>query len=437
MVGKVSSILTQGMYSVATPFHPFGGAVDIIVVKQHDGTFRSTPWYVRFGKFQGVLKGAEKVVQIEVNGVEADFHMHLDNSGEAYFVMDVDHGKDSNEGLRDDSSPGCSNHFSSFREGDHSYGKDGDDEEEHFNLNAQRLKRVESDAAAYTFYEFSDEQSSVEGASPKFSEYSPSRYDTLDSVEHALESQESNSEVVLVSVDGHILTAPLSSEEKNGENVQLSTPQFHLGPGGGTEEYNSGDGTWGSEHHPEPSEGDEEHVGERHLEPSEGDAEHVGESRDRASSDKEYSNNSSPESKPRLGKNEIFKSCLELPRLVAHSTDEDQEHVCSPSNIHDEDPQNKSPRSPSGNHETETTTNPEISRTKDESSPSDSGCPISVSLPDSQAEAATCSDSNDPAPEVEHSKSKHVTISTEAPQEFTKSDTDASETWIIAVTLSL
>ncbi|KAL0347255.1 UNVERIFIED_CONTAM: Phosphatidate phosphatase PAH1 [Sesamum calycinum] len=97
VVGKVSSFITQGMYSVATPFHPFGGAVDIIVVKQQDGTFRSTPWYVRFGKFQGVLKGAEKVVRIEVNGVEANFNMYLDNSGEAYFVREVYPVRDDDE----------------------------------------------------------------------------------------------------------------------------------------------------------------------------------------------------------------------------------------------------------------------------------------------------------------------------------------------------
>ena len=93
VVGKVGSLITQGVYSVATPFHPFGGAVDVIVVQQQDGTFRSTPWYVRFGKFQGVLKGAEKFVRINVNGVEANFHMYLDNSGEAYFLKEVDDDK--------------------------------------------------------------------------------------------------------------------------------------------------------------------------------------------------------------------------------------------------------------------------------------------------------------------------------------------------------
>lgn len=92
VVGKVGSRISQGVYSVANPFHPFGGTIDVIVVQQLDETFRSTPWYVRFRKFQGVLKGAQKVVCIAVSGIEANFHMHLGNSGKAYFVKEVDAG---------------------------------------------------------------------------------------------------------------------------------------------------------------------------------------------------------------------------------------------------------------------------------------------------------------------------------------------------------
>ncbi|KAI3947691.1 hypothetical protein MKX01_034356 [Papaver californicum] len=88
-VEKLSSYITQGVYTVSSPFHPFGGAVDIIVVQQQDGSFKSSPWNVRFGKFQGVLKTKEKVVNISVNGVEANFHMYLDHKGEAYFLKDV------------------------------------------------------------------------------------------------------------------------------------------------------------------------------------------------------------------------------------------------------------------------------------------------------------------------------------------------------------
>ncbi|KAJ1696710.1 hypothetical protein LUZ63_005222 [Rhynchospora breviuscula] len=75
---------------VSGPFHPFGGAIDIVVVQQQDGTFKSSPWYVRFGKFQGVLKSREKIVDISVNGEDVGFHMYLDHKGEAFFLRDAD-----------------------------------------------------------------------------------------------------------------------------------------------------------------------------------------------------------------------------------------------------------------------------------------------------------------------------------------------------------
>ncbi|KAH1124069.1 hypothetical protein AAZX31_06G036900 [Glycine max] len=86
----VGRIISQGVVRFSGPFHPFGGAVDIVVVEQKDGTFKSSPWYVRFGKFQGVLKAREKVVDICVNGVQADFQMHLDHTGEAFFLREID-----------------------------------------------------------------------------------------------------------------------------------------------------------------------------------------------------------------------------------------------------------------------------------------------------------------------------------------------------------
>ncbi|CAM6126780.1 unnamed protein product [Calypogeia fissa] len=88
-VGKVGTFFAQSVYTVSGPFHPFGGAVDIIVVQQEDGTFRSSPWYVKFGKFQGVLKRREKKVVVAVNDGDANFHMYLDHKGEAYFLKDA------------------------------------------------------------------------------------------------------------------------------------------------------------------------------------------------------------------------------------------------------------------------------------------------------------------------------------------------------------
>ncbi|KAF5783962.1 putative phosphatidate phosphatase [Helianthus annuus] len=199
MISRVGSYLSQSVYSVATPFHPFGGAVDIIVVQQQDGSFRSTPWYVRFGKFQGVLKGAEKIVKIEVNGVEADFHMYLDNSGEAYFIKEIDPEKDSDvndsesvlESRKDDFAPEKNNNVEVQFQEDH---------------------------------EFQGEQSPLDG-SIELSDFGSKQFDNLEN-----DLGSNSSEVVLFSVDGQILSAPITSMEENTENVQLSTPQFHLGP---------------------------------------------------------------------------------------------------------------------------------------------------------------------------------------------------------------
>ncbi|XVE70044.1 hypothetical protein DITRI_Ditri10aG0040100 [Diplodiscus trichospermus] len=98
-VGRLGSYISRGVYTVSAPFHPFGGAVDIIVVEQPDGTFKSSPWYVRFGKFQGVLKTREKVVSISVNGIEANFNMFLDHKGEAYFLREVDGDEEESEAV--------------------------------------------------------------------------------------------------------------------------------------------------------------------------------------------------------------------------------------------------------------------------------------------------------------------------------------------------
>ncbi|KAL8166038.1 hypothetical protein V2J09_007537 [Rumex salicifolius] len=101
-VGKLGSYISRGVVTVAAPFHPFGGAVDIVVVEQEDGSFKSSPWYIQFGKFQGVLKAKEKVVTLNINGVDADFRMYLDNKGGAYFVREVD----MEDGISDTASSG-------------------------------------------------------------------------------------------------------------------------------------------------------------------------------------------------------------------------------------------------------------------------------------------------------------------------------------------
>ena len=46
------------------------GAIDVIVVEQEDGTFRCSPFHVRFGKL-GVLKAREKIVSLYTGAVLA------------------------------------------------------------------------------------------------------------------------------------------------------------------------------------------------------------------------------------------------------------------------------------------------------------------------------------------------------------------------------
>ena len=106
------------------------GAIDVIVVRQPDGSLKSTPWYLRLGKYSG-LRSVDKRVRIILNGaahvlvpcnpafcmhaasfmrellqacpkamhamaslphghadVEAGFYMQLGRSGEAFFLRE-------------------------------------------------------------------------------------------------------------------------------------------------------------------------------------------------------------------------------------------------------------------------------------------------------------------------------------------------------------
>eukprot|EP00736_Rhodelphis_marinus_P002147 Rmarinus@m.4882 len=66
------------------------GACDIIVVKSNDGTYRSTPWHVRFGKFR-ILNAEDKIVRVYVNDKLSPFcTMKLGSQGEAHFVEETE-----------------------------------------------------------------------------------------------------------------------------------------------------------------------------------------------------------------------------------------------------------------------------------------------------------------------------------------------------------
>lgn len=331
VVGRVGSLISQGVYSVATPFHPFGGAVDVIVVEQPDGTFRSTPWYVRFGKFQGVLKGAEKIVKIAVNGVEADFHMYLDNSGEAYFLKEVtpeEKESDSTEGAKIDSSND----------------KNG---------SLGGIERTISDSGR-SFYDFEDGQSSLED-SPELSEYGSSRYDNLD-VDHYVETQNLNSEVVLVSVDGHILTAPISTLERDiDESVQLSTPRFHLGPGQEAEfcednvDLSTGDEAWtdnylnvlGTSSDSKNSCNEETDIKTQ-----------VQEDVKIIEQERETGSETNFEVSSMTKKDDIFKSCLDIPLLANHDKNSPKESAENADQSQSESAPSVQPANENGNVDT-------------------------------------------------------------------------------------
>ncbi|KAM7390296.1 hypothetical protein PAMA_008460 [Pampus argenteus] len=65
------------------------GCIDVIVVRQPDGTFQCSPFHVRFGKL-GVLRSREKVIDIEINGEPAELQMKLGDNGEAFFVQETE-----------------------------------------------------------------------------------------------------------------------------------------------------------------------------------------------------------------------------------------------------------------------------------------------------------------------------------------------------------
>ncbi|KAM8831767.1 phosphatidate phosphatase LPIN1 isoform 2-T2 [Spinachia spinachia] len=69
------------------------GCIDVIVVRQPDGSLHCSPFHVRFGKM-GVLRSREKVVDMEINGEPVDLHMKLGDNGEAFFVQETENDKE-------------------------------------------------------------------------------------------------------------------------------------------------------------------------------------------------------------------------------------------------------------------------------------------------------------------------------------------------------
>ena len=67
----------------------FSGCIDIVVIRQPDGTYKSSPFHIRFGKFK-ILNSARKSVTISINDVENEqLKMTLRSGGEAFFMRTV------------------------------------------------------------------------------------------------------------------------------------------------------------------------------------------------------------------------------------------------------------------------------------------------------------------------------------------------------------
>ena len=64
------------------------GAMDMIVIKQPDDTYKMSPMLVRFGQFR-ILKAKEKNVQVYINDKKTDLLMRLSEQGEAYVLREV------------------------------------------------------------------------------------------------------------------------------------------------------------------------------------------------------------------------------------------------------------------------------------------------------------------------------------------------------------
>jgi len=62
--------------------------MDIVVVKHPDGTYKSSPFRIRFGTFK-IFSPKDKIVDIFVNGKKCDLTMRLSESGEAYFQQEI------------------------------------------------------------------------------------------------------------------------------------------------------------------------------------------------------------------------------------------------------------------------------------------------------------------------------------------------------------
>ena len=64
------------------------GAMDILVIKQPNGSFKGTPLRVKFGQWS-ILKPKEKEVILKINDKIVNIPIKLNESGEAYIKRKI------------------------------------------------------------------------------------------------------------------------------------------------------------------------------------------------------------------------------------------------------------------------------------------------------------------------------------------------------------
>lgn len=133
-IGKMA----QGVKSFYNEMNPatLTGAIDVVVVKQRDGTFKSSPFHVRFGKM-ALIKTKDLTVDIEINGQPVDLHMRLGDAGEAYFVDE--YSIDENDESSRSTSSCESLHDSNYRTASYESAENEDSRRGTLVLNEQEL----------------------------------------------------------------------------------------------------------------------------------------------------------------------------------------------------------------------------------------------------------------------------------------------------------
>eukprot|EP00762_Andalucia_godoyi_P007835 ANDGO_01738.mRNA.1 Phosphatidate phosphatase PAH2 len=76
--------LFEGAYS---QMEMLSGAIDVLIIEHDDGSLKSSPFHVRFGRLK-CLRSREKLVRLRVNGELTNIHMKIGYAGEAFFIHD-------------------------------------------------------------------------------------------------------------------------------------------------------------------------------------------------------------------------------------------------------------------------------------------------------------------------------------------------------------